>query len=130
MFKMSVDAFYMMIIFVIWHDFDDATMQHEYIDIYILSFIRWFILGFLPWFYGFILDILWSCLRSYKALMDGPMKRPHMGLIVVVMCPHRGWCGWRFNHDGFGWVGMSRCHHVAYLGQHQCRACFMIFDNF
>ena len=32
---MFVDVFYMMIIFVIWHDFDDATMWYEYIDIYI-----------------------------------------------------------------------------------------------
>ena len=34
--------------------------------------------------------------------MDRPMKRPHMGLIYVMMCPRCGWCGWHFNHDGFG----------------------------
>ena len=81
---MFVDVFYMMIIFVIWHDFDDVTMWHEYIDIYIyiLSFIRWFILGFLHWFYEFIPDILWWCLRSYETPMDGPMEMPYMGLLL------------------------------------------------
>ena len=36
--------------------------------------------------------------------MDGPMERPHMGLIDE-MCPHRGWCGWGFNHGGLGRSG-------------------------
>ena len=34
--------------------------------------------------------------------MDGPRERLYMGLIYIVMCFRRGWCGWRFNHDGLG----------------------------
>ena len=30
-----------------------------------------------------------------------------MGLILY---PHRGWCGWRFNHDG--WIKWE-CHDIA-----------------
>ena len=43
--------------------------------------------------------------------MDGPMERPHMGLIDVMMCPRRGWCGWCFNYDGFG--AKWGCHGIA-----------------
>ena len=42
--------------------------------------------GFYPSFAGFICVIRWW-LRSYKAYIDGPRERPHMGLIYVVMCP-------------------------------------------
>ena len=89
--------FYTMIIVVIWHDFYDTTMWY-------LSFIWLFILRFLPWFYGFILDISWWWFRSYKASMDGLMERMHVSLIDVMMCPHREWCRWHFNHEEFGHI--------------------------
>ena len=48
--------------------------------------------------------------------MDGPIERPYMGLIDVMMCPRRGWCGWRFNHNGF--EAEWGCHGiVAWLTQ-------------
>ena len=53
-----------------------------------------------------------------------------MGLIDVMMCPRRGWCGWHFNHDRFGTKWGCHCHRVACLGQHQCRAFCMIFEDF
>ena len=51
-------------------------------------------------FTGFTRIIRWW-LRSYEAHMDRPRERSHMGLIYIVMCPHRGWCSWHFNYDGF-----------------------------
>ena len=48
MFKSLWMFLYTMIIDVICNDFDDATIWHDYIDIYIISFIWQFILGFLP----------------------------------------------------------------------------------
>ena len=42
-------------------------------------------------------------------------------IVGLLWCPCRGWCGWRFNHDGWDKIGMSRYRHVTYSGQHQCR---------
>ena len=62
--------------------------------------------------------------------MDRSRERPHMGLIYIVMCSRRGWCGWHFNHDRFGAKWGCRCRRITYPSQHQCRARYMIFDGF
>ena len=63
--------------------------------------------------------------------MDGPMERPHMGLIDDMMCSP-SWVVWLAFQPRWIWgeVGMPRYRRVAYPGQHQCRACYMIFDDF
>ena len=85
----------------------------------------------LPWFYEFSPKVFWWWLRSYEAPMDGLMEKPHMGLIDVMMCPHCGWCGWSFNHDGFG--AEWGCHSVAaWLTQANTngQAWYITFDGF
>ena len=42
-------------------------------------------------------------------------------IVGLMLYLHRGWCGWRFNHNDLGKLGMPRYRYVAYLGQHQCR---------
>ena len=63
--------------------------------------------------------------------MDGPMESPHTCLTDILRCPRRGWCGWRFNNNGF-WVivGMSQYRRVAYSGQHSGRAKYRIINEF
>ena len=67
--------------------------------------------------------------------MDGPMERPHMGLIYIyiyVMCPRHGWCGWCFNHDN-GFRTEWGCHGVVvWLTQPNTSvgALYMIFYGF
>ena len=59
---MFVDVFYMMIIFVIWHDFDDVTMWHEYIDIYI--YIKFYKMIYIRVF----TPVLWVCIRYFMVM--------------------------------------------------------------
>ena len=34
-------------------------------------------------------------------------------IVGLLWYSRRGWCGWHFNHDGWGKVGMPRYRHVA-----------------
>ena len=47
---------------------------------------------------------------TMSAPIDGPTYRSHSGFDICE-CPCRRWCGWRFNHDEKGKVGMPwyRC---------------------
>ena len=102
--------------------FNDATTWHDSMYMYLLWVFNMMIYtwGFYRGFTGFYSGCLLWWLCSYKAPMNGPMERPYMGLIDIMMCPRCGWCGCHFNHDGFwGVVGMPRYHRVAYPGQHQ-----------
>ena len=49
-----------------------------------------------------VILVLWVLLVLNVDVYVAMREKPHMGLIYVVMCSHRGWCGWHFNHDGFG----------------------------
>ena len=83
-------------------------------------------------FEGFTRVILWW-LRSYEVPMDGPIERPHMGLIYIYICdvplPYVVWLAFQLRRI-WGGVRMLWFHRVAYQGQHQCRALYMIFYSF
>ena len=48
--------------------------------------------------------------------MDGPIERLHMGLIDVMMCPYRGWCGEHNGDDTVLPCGLPRPISVVRLG--------------
>ena len=60
--------------------------------------------------------ILWIVTDTYGDVLDIILRAPlwtdlYRGRIVgLLWYPHRGWCGWSFNHDG--WVKWG-CHDIA-----------------
>ena len=80
----------------------------------------------ITWFYGDLSDVvlrapLWTNL--FRGRIEG-----------WILFPRRGWCGWRFNHDG--WVKWG-CHDIAMWlprptpvsGIKIIFSCFIIFIN-
>ena len=82
------------------------------------------------WYDDYKLYILVYTIRFYfiygdssDVVLRAPLWRNLFGgrMVGLMLYPSRECCGWRFNHDGLGKVGMPRYHHMAYPGQHQCR---------
>ena len=80
-------------------------MPNKAICVYVYSYTLYFTMSYTLryyWFYGDVSDVvLWAPLwiDMYRGRIVG-----------LILYPRRGWCGWRFNHDG--WVKW-RCHDIA-----------------
>ena len=112
----------------IWYDMvlmmprRGMTMLINIYNFYIMTHMRVFtlVMQVLPMLYN----------DSYEISMDEPMERLLMGLIYMWCAPAMGGVVEVSTTTIWGELGMSRCRHVAYPSQHQCRALYMIFYGF